>query len=70
MAIDWYLTAEKRGYASPRDMLFHIYSTQGHTMDMLADLFEVSTSTIRAALNRFAVPIRPHGGPRVKTRRD
>ncbi len=71
MAIDWWLTAKQRKYTEgPHEMFMHLYVTNENGMYDLAREFDVSVAAIRRALIRFEIPIRPHGGPRVKARRN
>jgi hypothetical protein len=64
MAYDWFLIAQERGFATPKQFLTQKYTEDGWTMQEIADEVGCSTWVVRYALDRWEIKRRPHGGTR------
>jgi transposase len=63
VAIEWEPIAAKLGYADETAMWQDLYVTRRLSVSKLTEMFDVSRNTIRYALDRAGVTIRPSGGP-------
>ena len=61
--IEWEPVAKQLGYETEKDMWVDLYSTKKLSIQQLAEKLDIGRNTVRDALERYEIPIRPRGGP-------
>jgi hypothetical protein len=66
MALDWHLIAREAGFDVPESMFKSWYIENEWSIEDIANELGCATWTVRTALVKYGIKIRPHGGPRRK----